>query len=245
MGLLLLALALLGLASAPATGTALTFVQNPVFLPFIAAAPPSTLTPTPTETHTPTATWTPTQTLTPSVTPTTTATRQPGELEWDERLDQRGAKILYATPTPGQGYWRLIKGIWYGPEEPPFAGQHHIFVDALRPDGSRQPGVAFNVTNLDATMVLATIVTELKPGDPYAANFPMYQLAPAYRTMPSDGSPADAVTNLGLGSIEYPYLAYHTSYGFVWQWTVAPAATETPTSTPTSTKTLVLEGVRQ
>lgn len=229
VGVLLLALTALALLSAPATGAPVTNGPNIVYLPFIAVAPAPTATPTPTETLTPTAT------PTASVTPTPTSTREPGALEWDPRLDQRGVKITPAVPTPGQGYWRLIKGVWYGPEEPPFAGQHHIFVDALRPDGSRQPGAPFDVTNLDGTTVFGKMVTELKPGDLYAANFPMYQLAPAYRTLPSDGAPADSVTNLGLGSIEYPYYAYHTSYGFVWQWTVAPAATAT--STPTSTDT--------
>jgi hypothetical protein len=236
LGLLLLALAALAFATAPANGAPLLGDPHIVYLPFVAQPPPPT--PTPTPSATPAATETPT----PSVTPTPTNTREPGALEWDPRLDQRGVKITPAVPTPGQGYWQLVKGVWYGPEEPPFQGQHHIFVDALRADGSRQPGVSFDVTNLDGSTVLGVMVTELKPGDLYAANFPMFQLAPAYRTLPADGSPADAVTNLGLGSIEYPYYTYHTSYGFVWQWTVAPAATMTPTPTPTETP--VLEGVR-
>jgi hypothetical protein len=231
IGILALALAVIALLSTPARGASV--LGATVYLPFVAQPPPPTATPTPTHTPTPSATPSPTETLTPSATPNPTQTREPGALEWDPRLDQRGVKITPAAPMPGEGYWRLVKGVWYGPEEPPFAGQHHIFVDTLRADGSRRPGVPFEVTNLDASTVLGTMVTELKPGDLYAANFPMYRLAPAYRTLPSDGSPADAVTNLGLGSIEYPYLAYHTSYGFVWQWTVAPAATETPTPTPT------------
>ncbi|MGC8782353.1 MAG: PQQ-dependent sugar dehydrogenase, partial [Anaerolineae bacterium] len=49
---------------------------------------------------------------------------------------------------------------------------------------------------------------------------------------------ADAVTGMGLGSIELPDWNIHTSYGFVWQWTVAPAAaTPTPTASPTASST--------
>lgn len=245
--MLLLALVTLAALTAPATGAPLLDGPYRVFLPFVAAPPLPTATPTPTETLTPSVTPTPTETLTPTITPTPC---EPLVMDWDPRLCRRGVKVTPAAPQPGEGYWRLVKGVWYGPDEPPFAGQHHIFVDALRADGSRQPGVLFDVTNLDATTLFSRMTTELKPGEPYAANFPMYKVAPAYRTIPSDGSPADAVTNLGLGSIEHPEYAYHTSYGFVWQWVVAvtatPAdtATPTPTVTPALTGTSVMEGVR-
>ncbi len=143
-------------------------------------------------------------------------------VDWDPRLDVRGTVIIPADVQPGQGYWRLVKGVWYGPDEPPFAGQHHIFVDTLNQAGERQPGVPVEIRSVDKTILWQTIITEEKRGDLYAANFPMYNLAPSYWAMPTDGNPADAVSGMGLGSIEHPEYAYHVSYGFVWQWTIAP-----------------------
>ena len=254
--LTILVTAILAFAGGPISGSLQAAMQSTVYLPWVALPPKPTETPTATATLTPSITPTPTQTLTPSVTPTPTltltpsvtptasitptptATREPGALEWDPRLDRRGAVIVFASPAPGQGYWRLVKGVWYGPEEPPFAGQHNIFVDALRADGARKPNVAFDVTNLDGSSLFQRIYTELKTGELYATNFPMYKLAPAYRVKPADGNPGDSITNLGLGSIEYPYLAYHTSYGFVWQWTNAPLPTSTASPTATLTATL-------
>jgi hypothetical protein len=166
---------------------------------------------------------------------------------WDPRLTQRGATLIPATVQPGQGYWRLVKGAWYAEHEPPFDGQHHIFVDMLNSGGQRQTGVPIQITSLDGGDIFATLITEAKPGELYAANFPMYRLAPAYRAAPADGNPADVVTGMGLGSIEQPNYSIHTSYGFVWQWIIAgatptatpsPTATETPTHTPTMTVTL-------
>jgi hypothetical protein len=152
--------------------------------------------------------------------------------------------VTPAVPTHGAGYWRLIKGVWYAEGEPPFAGMFHIMADALDESGELRAGVAFRVTSLDGSAVFATIETSPKPTPEYWANFPMYNKAPAYRIVPADAGSGDAVTNLGLGTIEDPWRTSHTSYGFVWQWTLAPAATETPTSTPTPTETPVMEGVR-
>ncbi len=163
----------------------------------------------------------------------------PGDRLWDPRLTQRGTTLIPATVQPGQGYWRLIKGVWYAENEPPFQGQHHIFVDMLDAAGLRQVGVPVQITSLDAAETFATLITEARPGELYAANFPMFHVAPAYRAAPADGNPADVVTGMGLGSIELPNWNIHTSYGFVWQWVVAPvtAATPTPTETPTPTST--------
>lgn len=207
-------------------------------LPAIYQAPSPTLTATPS----------PTSTFTPS--PSPTVTPKPGALVWDPRLSQRGALLVPANVQPGEWYWRLVKGVWYAEHEPPFDGQHHIFVDTIDPPGIRRPGIRLLVTSLDGVTVLGDITTEAKPGDLYAANFPMYKAAPAYRVIPftapagvlADGGPADAVTNLGLGTIEEPWRTSHTSYGFVWQWTQAPAPTATPwptwppaTATPSAT----------
>jgi hypothetical protein len=233
-GMLLLALAALGLATAPATGAPLLAGPNIVFLPYIELPPLPTATPTPTETNTPAPT------LTPTATPSPANPCGTGPVEWDPRLDQRQARVICATVAPGEGFWRLVKGVWYAENEPPFAGQHHIWVDTLDPAGARQPGVRFEVTSPDRAQSFGSMTTELKPGDLYAANFPMWMAGKSYRTSPSDGHPADEVSDLGMGSIELPNWTIHTSYGFVWQWTTA--ATATPQPKPTETP--VLEGVR-
>jgi hypothetical protein len=146
----------------------------------------------------------------------------PSPLQWDPRLDERGAYLVPAQVESGQHYWRLVKAVWYAEHEKPFDGQHHIYVDTLDATGTRQTGVKIKITSLDGGTVYQTITTEQKPGDLYAANFPMYAIAPAYRAIPADGSPADAVGGMGLGDIARPNYSIHTSYGLVWQWSVAP-----------------------
>lgn len=152
--------------------------------------------------------------------------------EWDPRLDQRGATLIPATVTPGAGYWRLIRGVWYNTVES--QGRHHIFVDLLDADSKRQTGKPVLVTWSDGD---ETITTEAKPGEEYAANFAMFAIAPSYKARPNDGAPADAVDGMGLGEIDDPGRGHHTSYGLVWRWTIASAAIPTPTLTLTATIT--------
>ena len=137
-------------------------------------------------------------------------------LDWDERLTLRGAAVVSAQVTSGQGYWRLVKAVWYDEEES--QGKHHIFVDTLDTSGERQVGVPVLIVNGGSI----TITTEAKPGEPYAANYPMFSPAPAYSAAPDSGAPADQVTGMGLGDLEHPDWNIHTSYGLTWQWTVAP-----------------------
>ena len=151
---------------------------------------------------------------------------------WDPRLDQRGAVLIPAQVQPGQGYWRLVQGQWFDEGEPPFGGQHHVFLDALDQTGKRQVGVRMQMASPDLKDILGYVTTEAKTGESYAANFPMYIVAPAYRVEPADGAPADAVTGLGLGSIKVPDLPTLTSYGFTWQWTIAGQGQAIPSSTP-------------
>ena len=63
----------------------------------------------------PTATLTPSATLTPTATPAATSTATPTPIEpyWDPRLDQRGTILISAKVLPGQGYLRLVRGVWY------------------------------------------------------------------------------------------------------------------------------------
>ena len=207
-----------------ATAPPIPDLQPRVYLPVVFGPPamPSA-TPTATSISTPT----PTATLTPIASPT------PIGRDWDPRLDQRGTILIPAQVQPGQGYWRLVKGVWYAENEPPFAGQLHIFVDTVDTATQRQIGMPIQITSLDGLAVFANLTTELKPGELYAASFRMNEVAPAYRAVPADGNLADAVSGMGMGSIEQPGFKVHTSYGFCWQWTIAPDATPTPSPTPT------------
>lgn len=151
------------------------------------------------------------------------------ERYWDPRLDQRGATFLPATVTPGEGYWCLVRAVWYNSEES--QGRRNIFVDLLDGDGARQVGLPVRISWPDGEH---TIITQAKPGEEYAADFPMQSLAPAYRAQPNTGDSADAIDGMGLGEIDAPNHAHHTSYGLVWQWTIAPVE-PTPTATVTAT----------
>lgn len=193
--------------------------------PTATPTPTATATQTPTLTPSPgvpTATTTVTATVTATVTPTPATAPVLPAREWDERLDLRGVELTEAQVAPGQGYWRLVRGIWYDQAES--GGRHHIFVDLLDVDGQRVTGQPMRVYwNGGETF----IQTQAKPGEPYAADFGMSNPGPSYGVVPADGAPADQLWGMGLGSIEQPNFAIQTSYGFVWQWTIQPQA---PTS---------------
>ncbi len=236
---------------AAASATAISAPAGQTAAPISSPRPAATATPAPSRTATapaPTATRTPTHVVrfiptptpgeTASPTPPPAATPAPAvratpvgpaptrpapvaARAWDPRLTQRGAQLIPAAVQPGQGYWRLVQARWFDEDDPPFAGKHYIYLDALDQAGNRQTGVRIQMTSFDLKDDYGFVTTEAKPGEPYAANFAMYIVAPAYRVVPADGAPADAVTGLGLGSIAVPDLPTLTSYGFTWQWTVA------------------------
>ena len=127
-------------------------------------------------------------------------------LDWDPRLDRRGAYLIPAE----LGAWRLIRARWL--DEAESAGRHHIYMDTLDAQGKRVTGVPVRIFWAGGE---ATVTTEAKPGEPHAANFAMYATAPAYSAQPGGG---DLVGGMGLGSIEQPAYAIHTSYELIWQW---------------------------
>jgi len=217
------------LAQSDPGGTIPNGLPHTIYLPVIQlpAQLPVAATPVPSATPSLTATITPTTTVT--VLPTQEPQAE-SDLDWDARLDQRGAVLVRATVTPGQGYWRLVKAVWYNHIEA--QGRHHIFMDTLDESGNRQSGVTMQIAWPGGN---ATVQSEAKAGEPFAANYPMYSLAPAYGVFPANGAPADRVEGLGLGEINEPYLAYHTSYGLTWRWSIAPMPTATPTPTPVAT----------
>jgi hypothetical protein len=117
-------------------------------------------------------------------------------VQWDPRLTQRGAELVPAKVISGEGYWRLIQGIWYAENESPMAGQHHIFVDILDESGNRQPCVSILITTSDGLVEIGTTETEEKSGELFATNWPMWEVAPLYRVLPVDDASADAVIGM-------------------------------------------------
>ncbi len=153
---------------------------------------------------------------------------------WDNRLTDRGAYLEAATVAAGEGYWRLIEAKWFDHTES--QGRHHILIDSLDANGQRQSGVPIEIRWNDGS---TTIKSEEKAGEPFAANYAMYALAPAYSAQPADGAPADRIEGMGLGELAEPHLAFHTSYGLIWRWTIAgdelvPTVTPIPTVTVTA-----------
>jgi hypothetical protein len=112
----------------------------------------------------------------------------------------------------------LVRARWYDEQES--GGRHHIFMDLLDAESGRRVGAPMRIYWNGGE---ANIYTEAKPGEEYAANFGMNSAGPSYGAHPADGQPADSVWGMGLGSIEQPYHAIQTSYGFVWQWTIKPS----------------------
>lgn len=231
LGALAFLVAWIGIASAPQislaepplpAATAANAVES-LYLPMIYVPVEATPTSTPTSTLTPTAT----------ATATPTATLPPRE--WDSRLSQRHAILIEATPSPDQGYWRLVSARWY--DEAEAGGRHHILVDVLDAAGQRMVDVPIRI-HWDGGET--TLLTQAKNGEPYAADFGMFSIAPSYGAAPHTGAATDTMWGMGLGSIELPYHTIHTSYGLVWQWTVSatePVATPTPSATPPATDT--------
>lgn len=151
-------------------------------------------------------------------------------IEWDPQLTERGAVLIGATITTGQGYWKLVKAEWLDEKEA--GGRHHILIDMLDSAGKRVVNVPITIAWKDGA---TKIFSELKPGEIYAANYAMFDVAPSYAAQPATDAPADRVEGMGLGSLDLPTWKIHTSYALVWQWTIAdsPPLTVTPTVTAT------------
>lgn len=136
---------------------------------------------------------------------------------WDPRLDQRFATLVEADVPPGAGYWRLVEAQWLNETES--QGRHHILMNVLDENGIRKAGVPLLISWADGS---ATVASQEKPGEPFAADYAMYAVAPAYNARPIAAAPADRVDGMGLGELDAPDFGHHTSYILTWRWTVMP-----------------------
>lgn len=113
---------------------------------------------------------------------------------WDARLILRGTRLVEAQADPGQSVWRVIRGeFWDGNKAP---GKHHVYVDTINERGQRLPGVWLLVRWSTGSH---RIMSELKAGEPAAANFPMTPGRNAFSIRVDDGVLSDEVTGIGMG----------------------------------------------
>lgn len=129
--------------------------------------------------------------------------------------------IIRAQIAPGETYWKLVKAD--GPEE--WGGRHSVFVDVWDEQGNRIVGmpVTFWWNNGSDTKP-----TELKEGEPFAVDFPMYAAGEAYGVRVGNGF-TDQVFGMGLIANQK-----HVVYKLIFQRAVAEGmpVVEPPPSVP-------------
>lgn len=146
----------------------------------------------------------------------------------DPRLTDRGVAIQAVDVRPGQTYWRVVRGEWL--DESQAGGRHHIYIDALDEQGQRVPGAEFVINWPNGS---AIIRTEAKPGEPWAANYPMSPSRNEFSVLPG-GELGDMVSGIGMGA-DTPggfNAGIHTSTGLVFQRVRAPQVAQAPSDPP-------------
>jgi hypothetical protein len=133
---------------------------------------------------------------------------QPG-FSWDLRLNARGAQLTLYTPRPGDTYFRCVRGEWLDESQ----DKPSILIEVLDEQGRRLVGQPVRCTNGGEHVKL----TEAKPNDRWAVDFPMFNVGCAHRIEVVGGS--DKIGCLGLGTIADPDHAHHTGYYFIFQRT--------------------------
>jgi len=136
---------------------------------------------------------------------------QPSPISWDPRLNARGTVLTEYQPRPGTTWYKLVHAEWRDVEQS--RGLHHILVDVLDEWGVRLTGVPVRFVNGGEFIAF----TEPKPGEEAAVSFGMFAVGCAYSVEVAYAS--DRVGCLGLGTIDDPDHALHTSYYFVFQRT--------------------------
>lgn len=129
-----------------------------------------------------------------------------------QQLIAFGAVYTPAQVEPGQSHWKLVSA--EGPME--WGGRVSIFVELLDPHGQRAVGVRVRLFNGGNSFA----VTEPKPGDDFAVDFPMYAANNAYGVAVADGLPSDEIRGMGL--IPYkPHVVYKLKFQMVTAGDVA------------------------
>jgi CRP-like cAMP-binding protein len=171
---------------------------------------PATDTPVPTSTPIPPTAAPKAQSVTSAaapapVTPTPAEVPQPPR-DLDPRLASLNVVIQPAGVRPGQSYWRLVAARWENEAEA--GGGHSIFIDVLDENENKRVGQSVEIRWVGGGL---SVLTEEKPANEYAANFPMYNTLGSYAVSVA-GLPSDLVVGLGLGTAEQPKFKVHTNF---------------------------------
>lgn len=138
-----------------------------------------------------------------------------------------GVTVETATIAPGTPYWRLTRVHHLGADEN--RGRHHIYIDALKADGSR----AFN-TQAHITWEGGEHTTTLdKPLNEPAANFPMFKWQKC--TVEMVGMPSDQAHGISSSHPDEPNpdnsqsgnTLFHHSFLVIFQEVTAPQSAAT------------------
>jgi hypothetical protein len=192
--------------------------ETPWIIVITNTPPPPTDTPQPTPTPLPpTVTPRPRQAsdaaaATPTPVPTAVERPQPPRV-LDPRLKALSVGVEPAGVHPGQSYWRLVEARWANESEA--GGGHSIFVNVVDEGGNRLLKQPIEIRWESGSL---TVMTEDKPINEYAANFPMYNTLGSYSVSVA-GLPSDIAVGLGLGSIEQPDFKVHTCFYLTFQRT--------------------------
>ncbi len=145
----------------------------------------------------------------------------------ESNAEPYGVTVEMATVTPGSAYWRLTRVHHLSADEN--RGRHHLYIDALKADGSR----AFN-TQAHITWDGGEHTTTLdKPLNEPAANFPMFKWQKC--TVEMRGMPSDKAHGISSSHPDEPNpdnsqsgnTLFHHSFLVVFQEVVAPQALAT------------------
>jgi hypothetical protein len=144
--------------------------------------------------------------------------------DFDPRLTARGVTVHTPPLAPGAAYWRVAAARWFDMSES--GGRHHIYVEALTPNGELMEGVPFQVTWPDGESVRFT-----KAGRGFeAGNFPMSPSLREFNVMMSNGTPSESVEGIGMGADGNPGI--HTATLVTFQQATAPTLPAPPVDPP-------------
>jgi hypothetical protein len=134
-----------------------------------------------------------------------------GGEEGDPRLDNRIASLLTVEDDEADAY-RLQEVVWMDPQES--LGRHNIYVDVVDCGGERLVGERVRVRFFGHEVI---VITEEKPGERWAANFPMTAPLGSYsvEVVPDSGKSA-RVIGLGRGTPQEPDVEHPTSFGLTF-----------------------------
>lgn len=148
---------------------------------------------------------------------------------FDPALFAWGATYTPATPASGQDWWQIVQAD--GPMD--IGGNAAIFVDVWDEAGNRLKDVPVLFWNGGEKRV----VSQAKPGEPYALDFPMFAAGNAYGARMDDGKPSDAIFGFGM-----PKFKPHHSFRVIFRLqsgAIVPDPAEPPPRPPGGT-----DGVR-